>query len=140
MTKKSKSINIAYESDASQIKGKFSGASGFEVIAPKSIAEISLVVKANNNIVPRGGGTGLAGGAVPSGSNCVIVDMSKMNKVLDFDKKHKKIIVQSGMILDEINGFLRQHGLEFPVNPSSHSVCTIGGMIATDAVGRRAIK
>ena len=140
MAKKTKSLNIAYESDASQIKGDSCSNGNFEVLIPKSVAEISLAVKSHNNVVPRGAGTGLSGGAVPSGQDCIVIDMSKMNKILDFDIKHKKIVVQSGMILDELNGFLMQYGLEFPINPSSHSVCTIGGMIATDAVGNRAVK
>ena len=56
------------------------------------------------------------------------------------DKERKTIEVEAGVILDELNNHLENHGLEFPINPSSHSVCTIGGMIATNAYGSRVIK
>ena len=127
------SLIKSYETDASQIKGKAT-----DVILPKTITEIQNIVKQENNITPRGGGTGLVGGAVPQDG--IVVDLSKLNKIIKFDAQRKTIEVQTGIILGELNGFLSKHNLEFPVKPSSYEVCTIGGMIATDAVGSRAIK
>lgn len=123
-----------YNSDASMIEGQVAS-----VIFPKSGEEISNLVRlAQADVVARGGGSGLAGGAVPQ--NSIVLDMSKMNKILKFDKEKRQVEVEAGIILDELNNELRKDGLEFPVNPSSHSVATIGGMIATNAVGSRAIK
>lgn len=122
-----------YESDASQLKGKAK-----DVFVPESIDEIKKLVRAHSSITPRGGGTGLVGSAVPE--NSVIIDVSKLNKILDLDKNKKIVKVEAGILLDDLNNYLESYGLEFPINPSSHAVCTVGGMIATDAVGSRAIK
>lgn len=124
---------IAYSTDASMIEGR-----AFSVIFPKSAEEIQEIVRNSAGITIRGGGTGLVGGAVPQ--NCVLVDLSKMNKILNFDRKNVTAEVEAGILLDELNEYLEKYNLEFPVKPSSHAVCTIGGMIATNAVGSRAIK
>lgn len=126
-------LNKVYETDASQMKGKPS-----EVIIPETILEVQHAVKSHHNITARGGGTGLAGGAVPQKG--LVIDLSKLNKILKFDKERFSVEVEAGIVLDDLNEFLEEHGLEFPIQPSSHEVCTIGGMIATDAVGSRAVK
>lgn len=123
----------AYETDASGIEGKASS-----ILLPESKSQVQKAVRENSSITIRGGGSGLAGGAVPQ--NCAVLDLSKLNKVLEFNKEKKTITVEPGIILDELNYFLEQYNLEFPVKPSSHSICTIGGMIATNAVGNRAVK
>ena len=89
-------------------------------------------------ITIRGGGTGLSGGAVPNGD--IVLDTSKLKKIGKLDQQRKTVEVEAGVILDDLEAFLEDYNLEFPVNPSSHTICTIGGMIATDAVGSRAIK
>jgi glycolate oxidase/D-lactate dehydrogenase len=124
---------VVYKSDASQIQGEVA-----EVIFPKTAEEIIEIVKTKQNIVPRGGGTGLAGGCVPL--NSAILDMSKMDKILSVDKENKVAEVEAGVILENLNLALKPLGLEFPVNPSSYKSCTIGGMIACNAVGTRAAK
>ena len=135
MPQKSNKLLKPYETDASQIKGK-----PFNVVVPRSVSEAANTVRLNSSIIPRGAGTGFSGGVVPINGNETIIDMSKLNNILDFDEKRKTITIETGIILDELNNFLSHYNLEFPVNPSSHEVCTIGGMIATDAVGSRAIK
>lgn len=124
---------IVYESDASQIKGNV-----IKVYLPTTIAEIKAIINLNDNVVPRGGGTGLAGGAVPL--NSVIIDLSKLNKIISLDLKKKIVEVEAGIILEDLNNELARYNLEFPMNPSSAKACTIGGMIATNAVGTRAVK
>jgi FAD/FMN-containing dehydrogenase len=59
--------------------------------------------------------------------------MSKFNKILGISEK--SIVVEAGVVLDQLNAAVRQFGLEFPVRPGSHAACTIGGMIATNAAG-----
>lgn len=124
---------IAYSTDASMIEGVASS-----VIFPKSAEEISRIIKSGSNFVVRGGGTGLVGGAVPLNSQ--VLDLSKINKIINLDIDKRTAEVEVGIILDELNSELEKYDLEFPVNPSSHEVCTIGGMIATNAVGSRAVK
>jgi glycolate oxidase len=133
--KLNKNLIKIYESDASRLKGK-----ALSVVHPKNVAEVRGAVANSNRIVVRGAGTGLAGGAVPQNGLDVVLDMSKMDGIHGFDEERKTVEVEAGVVLDELQGYLARHGLEFPVNPSSHAVATIGGMIATDAVGSRAIK
>ena len=134
MAGKKKNIDlIAYSTDASMIPGNATG-----VLFPKSAEEISRIIRGGSNFVVRGGGTGLVGGAVPL--NSVVLDLSKMNKIINLDRDKKIVEVEPGIILDELNHELEKYSLEFPVNPSSHEVCTIGGMISTNAVGSRAVK
>jgi glycolate oxidase len=130
-----KNLMKAYEIDASRLKGKAK-----DVLVPSTIGEVMKVVAINKRIVPRGSGTGLAGGAVPQNGQDVIVDLSKLIRIDNFDKDRMTVEVEAGVILDELQYFVGKFGLEFPVNPSSHSVVSVGGMIATDAVGSRAIK
>jgi FAD/FMN-containing dehydrogenase len=133
MVAKTNKLNKVYETDASQITGKAA-----EIIIPETIADLQIAIKKNSNITPRGAGTGLSGGAVPLGG--VIIDMSKFNKIIKLDRVRGFVEVEAGCVLDELNALLEENGSEFPVQPSSHAVCTIGGMIATDAVGSRAVK
>ncbi len=130
---KSRTNNKPYEIDASQIKGKAT-----KVIIPRTIQELKEAVKTNPKITIRGSGTGLVGGAVPQ--NDVVIDTSALNRIGELDKQRRTVEVEAGVILDELNNYLERFGLEFPVNPSSHSIASIGGMIATDAVGSRAVK
>lgn len=122
-----------YEYDASQTKGKAT-----DVVQPKNIEEVQNAVRLYAHVCIRGGGSGLAGGCVPQ--NEVVLDLSKLDKIGEFDSQRKTIEVEAGVILGDLQEFLDKYGLEFPVNPSSFSICTLGGMIATDAVGSRAVK
>lgn len=131
--KKIKPSEIVYKTDASKIEGTV-----HQVFLPQTIEEIQNIVRSNTNIVPRGAGTGLAGGAVPF--NSVVIDISKMDKILNFNTEEKIVEVEAGIILENLNQEIEIYGLEFPVNPSSSKSCTIGGMIATNAIGSRAVK
>ena len=128
-----KDLFRVYESDASGLKGEV-----LDVVHPKSVGEVRNAVLKNDRIVIRGAGTGLAGGAVPQ--NEVVLDLSKMIRISNFDKEKKTIEVEAGVVLDDLQDYVRGVGLEFPVNPASHAVATIGGMIATNAVGSRGVK
>ena len=125
----------AYEIDASRVKGK-----ALDVVHPKTISEVKRFVISSRRVVPRGAGTGLSGGCVPQGGVDLVIDLSKLDAIGSFDRERGTIEVEAGVILDDLQEYLEKYNLEFPINPSSHSVCTIGGMIATNAVGSRAIK
>lgn len=124
----------AYSTDASGLINK-----PINVFLPTSIDELKTIISTNTNITIRGGGSGLNAGASPS-EGSVVVDMSRMDKVLSIDNDRMIIEVQAGIILDDLNEELSIHGLEFPINPLSSSICTIGGMIATNAAGPRSAK
>jgi len=126
---------IAYSSDASALEGKTNA-----VVWPRNAKDVQRIVefalKGNTDVIPRGGGTGLAGEALQQ--NSILLDFSRMNQILEIGKDY--VIVEPGIVLDHLNEELKKHGLFFPVIPSSHSVCTIGGMIACNAAGVRAIR
>jgi len=124
---------ICYETDASRLKGKAE-----KVVFPKTSEEIQTIVKTSNlDIVPRGSGTGLVGGCVPD--NSIVVDMSKMNKLIDIDKVKNTILVEAGISFKELNGKLDAMGFEFPVQPLNQS-SAIGSMIALNIACPRSIK
>jgi glycolate oxidase len=126
---------LPYEYDASNIKGSTKG-----VYFPTTIEEVRKIVLKEPRICIRGGGSGLAGGAVPEHNQDIVLDLSKLTKIGQIDFDRQTIEVEAGVILDDLQTHLKEHSLEFPVNPSSHGICTMGGMIATNAVGSRAIK
>jgi glycolate oxidase len=95
---------------------------------------VKLANRENIPLVTRGGGSGLSGGAVPSGD--VVVNLGKMNRILAVESD--AVIVQPGITPDELNRRLK--GKEFRVRPASHAIATIGGMIATDAGGEHVLR
>ncbi len=112
------------------------------VALPKTINDIkSLINFAKENkttLIPRAAGTSLAGQCVGKG---VVVDVSKyFNKILDFNKEDKTIKVQSGVIRDELNDFLKPHGLFFGPNTSTSNRCMIGGMVGNNSSGTTSIQ
>ncbi len=126
---------LVYASDASALEGKTRA-----VVWPGNSREVQRIVefatKGGIDLIPRGGGTGLAGAVIPQ--NSIVLDFSRMNNILEVGKNY--VTVEPGIILDHLNKEVKKHGLFFPVIPSSHAVCTIGGMIACNAAGVRAIK
>ena len=114
-----------------------------EAIAlPKTIDDIKSLIdfakKNNTSLIPRAAGTSLAGQCVGNG---IIVDVSKyFNSILDFNKKDKTIKVQPGVIRDELNAFLKPHGLFFGPNTSTSNRCMIGGMVGNNSSGTTSIQ
>ena len=83
---------------------------------------------------PRGGGTGTNGQSLNS---CITVDTSRfMNQIISIDPQAMQVVVQPGVVLDQLNAALESHGLFFPPNVSTSSRATIGGMVSTDASGK----
>ena len=89
-------------------------------------------------LIPRTAGTSLAGQCVGEG---IVVDVSKhFTKILDFDKEARQITVQPGIIRDELNLFLKPHGLFFGPNTSTANRCMIGGMVGNNSSGTTSIQ
>ncbi|MDQ2858531.1 MAG: FAD-binding protein [Candidatus Eremiobacteraeota bacterium] len=112
------------------------------VVIPKTDADVeaTLAVAREHRvpITPRGAGTSQCGQTIGSG---LVVDVSKhLRRVIAFDADARTVRVQPGIVLDELNRFLRPHGLFFPVDPSTASRATIGGMTANNSSGSRSIR
>ncbi|MFD5911130.1 FAD-binding and (Fe-S)-binding domain-containing protein [Streptomyces massasporeus] len=89
-------------------------------------------------VTARGGGTSMAGNAVGPG---VVLDFSRyMNRILDIDVQARTARVEAGVVLDALRSATALHGLDFGPDPSSHSRCTLGGMIGNDACGNRSVR
>ena len=111
-------------------------------INTKTLKEIVIFCFKNDiKIVPQGGNTSLTGASVPTYQNQeIIINFSKMNKILEIDKNNLTILVEAGLILDNLKEYLNREGLYFPINLSSSGSCMIGGNIATNAGGINALK
>jgi len=109
------------------------------VAFPRSAAEAASVIRAAGdagiNIIPRGAGTGLAGGAIGDG---LVIDFARYNRqITEFDKERRTVRVAPGVVLDQLNSFLGPHGLWFGPDVATSSRATIGGMIANNSSGAR---
>ncbi len=113
------------------------------VLSPLTAEEISTAVKIAANlgvpIVPRGGGTGMAGGALATQGGLVI-NLTRMNRVLEIDTANMTITVQPGVVTANLQAEVEKHGLFYPPDPQSLRQCTIGGNVATSAGGPRCLK
>ncbi len=114
----------------------------FGVLIPKTksdlIETINYACEKRVPLLARGGGTSQCGQTV---NNAIVIDNSKyLNKVLDFDKEQMTCVVEPGIVLDELNRFLKPHGLWFPVDVSTSSRATIGGMAGNNSCGGRSIR
>jgi FAD/FMN-containing dehydrogenase/Fe-S oxidoreductase len=99
----------------------------------QSMAIIEAACQAGIAIIPRGAGTGLAGGAVGEG---LIVDFARYNRqIVDLDLERRTVRVGAGVVLDHLNNFLRPHGFWFGPDVATSSRATIGGMIANNSSG-----
>ncbi|MFF3332931.1 FAD-binding and (Fe-S)-binding domain-containing protein [Streptomyces sp. NPDC002888] len=112
------------------------------VVFPRTADDVVEVLRACREagvaITARGGGTSMAGNAIGPG---VVLDFSRyMNRILDIDLQSRTARVEAGVILDALRGATAPHGLTFGPDPSSHSRCTLGGMIGNDACGNRSVR
>jgi FAD/FMN-containing dehydrogenase len=87
-------------------------------------------------LIPRGSGSSMPGGAIGRG---VILDLSRLRRIETVDAEDRSIVVEPGVLRAEVDCAARKKGLRFPVDPSSGSFCTIGGMVSTNAAGAHSL-
>jgi FAD/FMN-containing dehydrogenase/Fe-S oxidoreductase len=107
------------------------------VAFPKGARQASAVIEAaaqaGISVIPRGAGTGLVGGAIGEG---MVIDFARYNReITDLDIERRTVRVQPGVVLDELNRFLRPHGYRFGPDVATSSRATLGGMIANNSSG-----
>src|SRR5215475_12804495 len=112
------------------------------VVAPRTIEEatraIAIAKEEGVSVLPRGGGTSQAGQTV---NDALVIDCSKhLNKLISVDVSARRCIVEPGIVLDDLNRQLRRHGLWFPVDVSTASRATIGGMVGNNSCGGRSLR
>lgn len=106
----------------------------------KDVAEILRYCNEQNiPVTPRGAGTGLSGGALAIHGG-VSLDMRRMNKIVHLDTENFQVTVEPGMITEELQNAVKEKGLYYPPDPASKGSCFIGGNIAENSGGPRAVK
>ncbi|MGE0449812.1 MAG: FAD-linked oxidase C-terminal domain-containing protein [Vicinamibacterales bacterium] len=113
------------------------------VVLPRSTAEVQAVVRLCHQhgvpFVARGHGTGLSGGALPHPDGVLIV-LSRLNRILDVDIPNLRVTVEPGVTNLEISRRVAPHGCYYAPDPSSQSVCSIGGNVAENSGGAHCLK
>ena len=135
-----------YTGDSLSPSRAFGAADAFErladvVVRPGCTAEVAEVVRWANEhpvpIVPYGGGTGVMGAVVPAHGGLVL-DVKRMNRVLDIDAESLTARVEAGIVLGDLEAILAEHGLMIGHDPYSVPIATVAGTISTNGVGYRA--
>lgn len=113
------------------------------VVFPGSAEEISRILQLANRyrfpVVPRGTGTGRAGGSVPVQGGVVLV-LTRLNRILEINPADMVAVVEPGVITGHLKKAVEEHGLYYPPDPGSADYCTIGGNVATGAGGAMAVQ
>jgi FAD/FMN-containing dehydrogenase len=101
------------------------------------VSLVKWAAETGTSLIPRGSGSSMSGGAI---GNAVIVDLSRINHLGRIDEKGRTVWADPGVIWSTLDVAARRRGLRFPVDPSSGSFCTIGGMVATNASGPHTLR
>ena len=113
------------------------------VIKPRTTKEISEIMLICNEhkipVTPRGAGTGLSGGALPHLGG-VLLSMERMNSILEIDERNLQVTTEPGVITEVLQDAVKEKGLFYPPDPSSRGSCFIGGNIAENSGGPKAVK
>ena len=113
------------------------------VVKPANGAEISAIMQLANRervpVTPRGAGSGLSCGAVPVFGG-ILLALERMNRILEIDRENMVAVVEPGVVTNDINEAIREYGLFYAGYPMSVEMCHIGGNVAENAGGGRAIK
>ena len=113
------------------------------VVKPSSADEISAILKLCNQnripVTPRGAGTGLSGGALPHLGG-VLLSVERLNHIIEIDERNLQVITEPGVITEVLQDAVKEKGLFYPPDPSSRGSCMIGGNIAENSGGPKAVK
>jgi glycolate oxidase len=113
------------------------------VIKPRTTEEISAILRICNEsripVTPRGAGTGLSGGALAHLGG-VLLSLERMNSILEIDERNLQVITEPGVITEVLQNAVKEKNLFYPPDPSSRGSCFIGGNIAENSGGPKAVK
>jgi glycolate oxidase len=113
------------------------------VVLPRSAEQVQAVVRlcARDKIpfVSRGAGTGLSGGALPAAGG-IVISLARMNRILSVDLANRQVVVEPGVINAHVTQRISAQGYFYAPDPSSQSVCTIGGNVAENSGGAHCLK
>jgi len=122
----------AVYSEAAGIARAMPSAVAVPVDAEDVVSLVKWAAETGTSLIPRGSGSSMSGGAIGNG---VIVDLSLINRLGRIDERARTVWADAGVVWSMLDVAARERGLRFPVDPSSGSFCTIGGMVSTNASG-----
>jgi FAD/FMN-containing dehydrogenase len=132
-------LKSSYEHD---FTGRFAGES-LLVVRPGDATEVATVLgvcaEAGVAVVPQGGHSGLVGGGTPCDGE-VVLSLRRLDRIEELDQDAAQVTVGAGVILEVLQGYLRQRGLDFGVDHAGRGSATVGGMAATNAGGPLALR
>ena len=113
------------------------------VVKPETTEAISLIMQLCHAeripVTPRGAGTGLSGGALPQLGG-ILLSTEKLNRIIEIDEKNLQVTTEPGVITEVLQNAVKEKGLFYPPDPSSRGSCFIGGNIAENSGGPKAVK
>jgi glycolate oxidase len=113
------------------------------VLLPDSTAQVQAILRICHReripFVARGAGTGLSGGALPV-ENGIVLSLARMNRILEVDLPNARVVVEPGVVNLDITGRVQSHAYFYAPDPSSQSVCSIGGNVAENSGGAHCLK
>ncbi|MBV7533400.1 FAD-binding oxidoreductase [Chitinophaga sp. sic0106] len=113
------------------------------VVKPETTDQVSKIMQLCQQellpVTPRGGGTGLSGGALPQLGG-VLLSMERFNKIIEIDERNLQVTTEPGVITEVLQNTVKEKGLFYPPDPSSRGTCFIGGNIAENSGGPKAVK
>ena len=113
------------------------------VVLPRNAAQVQAIIRLCDQhripFVARGAGTGLSGGALPALGG-IVISFARMNRILEIDIPNQRVVVEPGVINSHVTDAVAAHGYFYAPDPSSQSVCTIGGNVAENAGGAHCLK
>lgn len=129
---------LCYSYDATQIESLPD-----IIVKPTLPSQISEMIKLSNKedmpVIPRGAGTGFSGGSIPVKGG-ILLSFEKMNRIIEIDEDNLFAIVEPGVINGDLQRLAESKGLFYPPDPSSMEFCTLGGNVAENAGGPKAVK
>ncbi len=129
---------LAYGVDNSKQSGQAAA-----VVFPQSTEDVVRIMRFCYQhripLIPRGRGTGTAGAVVPQGGEIVLCT-SRMNRIVDIDSANRLVVCQPGVLNQQLQDALATHGFFWPPDPTSAAICSIGGNLAINSAGPRAVK
>lgn len=136
-------LDLMYYSYDSSFLTKLEPANPTAVVMPRSTEDVSQIMRfAFENdipVIPRGAGTGETGGCIALRGG-IVLDLSTWDEIIEIDASNMQVLVRPGLIHAKLNDELAKYNLFFPPDPGSSQMCTIGGMVANNASGLRAVK
>ncbi|SRR5579862_587489 len=130
---------IPYSFDGTAICRQMPAVVVFPTSTEETVELVKFAAAARTPLVPRGSGTGLSGGSLPV-EGCIVLCMTKMNRILEVDARNLTLRAEAGVITEKIARAAEDAGLFYPPDPGSMKISTIGGNAAENSGGLRGLK